>query len=176
MVLYAFTMIFYVMIFQIFNFVFVDESGIQKYHCRIKCRAKRGVKVYATKPGRKFKKTNVVAGLLYGNSGKKHVGVHCYAHSTNADFFEDWFEWQLLSEVPENSMIIMDNASFRRKHNLIEIAARYGVVVIFLPPYSPEFNPIEHSWANLKEWLNYNLCRFFSLDFAIDSFFESFRY
>ena len=161
----------YIQIFHVSNLVYVDESGVQKYHCRIKCRARRGVRVYAKKPGRRFKKTNVVAGLLYGGSGKKHIAVQCYDNSTNADFFEDWFEWQLLGEVPEHSMIIMDNASFHRKDKLIGIAARYGVCVLFLPPYSPELNPIEHSWANLKDWLKSNLNRFFSLDFAIESYF-----
>ena len=164
--------VFYVVIFKICNIVYVDESGVHRNHCRMKARAKRGVKIYAKKPGRKFKKTNVVAGLLYGIHGKKHIGVHCYAHSTNANFFEDWFEWQLLAEVPPYSMIILDNASFHRKNKLVEIAAKYDVVVLFLPPYSPEFNPIEHSWANLKNWLNLNSYRFFSLDFAIDSYFN----
>jgi transposase len=70
----------------------------------------------------------------------------------------------------------MDNASFHRKNKLIEIAARYGVCILFLPPYSPEFNPIEHSWANLKKWLEHNSHRFPSLDLAILSYFQYFHY
>jgi len=113
---------------------------------------------------------------LYGVSGKKHIAVHSYEHSTKAPFFEDWFEWQLISEIPENSMIILDNASFHRKQILCEIAARYGVVILFLPPYSPELNPIENSWANFKHWLNYNSNRFSILELAIDYFFYQYRY
>jgi len=113
---------------------------------------------------------------LYGVSGKKHIAVHSYEHSTKASFFEDWFEWQLISEIPENSMILLDNASFHRKQVLREIAARYGVVILFLPPYSPEFNPIEHSWANFKHWLKFHAARFSMLELAIDYYFYDCRY
>jgi transposase len=139
-------------------------------------RAKRGIKVYEKRPGKRVRKTNIVAGLLYGISGKKHLAVQSYEHSTNSQFFEDWFEWDLLAVVPENSIIIMDNASFHRKDNLIEIAGRYGVFILFLPPYSPEFNPIEKSWANFKQWLKYNFTRFSVLDIVIEYYFSEYRY
>ena len=163
-------------IFRVQNIVYVDESGLNRYYRRLYARAKRGVKVYDSKPGKRTKKTNIIAGLLYGVSGKKHVAVHSYPHSTKSEFFEDWFEWELLGEMPSNSIIIMDNASFHRKEKLIEIAARYGSVVVFLPPYSPQLNPIEKSWANFKQWLRYNLYRFPSIDFAINYYFTEYRY
>ena len=173
---YIITLLMYIAVFRVRNFVFVDESGLNRYYRRLYARAKRGVKVYDKKPGKRVKKTNIIAGLLYGTSGKKHVAVRSYGHSTNSAFFEDWFEWDLLGEIPENSIIIMDNASFHRKDILIEIAARYGSFVVFLPPYSPEFNPIEKSWANLKQWLKYHFDHFISLDFAIDYYFNEYRY
>ena len=154
------------------NFVFVDESGLNREYRRLYARAKRGVKVYAKKPGKRTKKTNIIAGLLYGVSGKKHIAVNSYSHSTKSGFFEDWFEWELLSQVPENSVIIMDNAPFHRKSQLAEIAAKYGVTVLFLPPYSPQFNPLEKSWANFKTWLKYNFNRFPIIDFAVDYYFN----
>jgi len=68
----------------------------------------------------------------------------------------------------------MGNASFHRKNVLIEIAAKYGVAVLFLLPYSPNLNPVEKSWANFKRWLNDNRVRFPSIDFAVDYFFANF--
>jgi len=153
------------------SIVYVDESGLNRYQRRELARARRGVKVRGVKPGKRFERINVIAGLL----GSKHVAVHTYGHSTTAAFFEEWFEWELLSEVPEGSVIIMDNASFHRKNKLHEIAARYGCAVLFLPPYSPEFNPIEKSWANLKHWLKDNSHRFPSIEFAIDWYFLVYR-
>jgi transposase len=152
------------------DFIFVDESGIHKPLVHERGWSKRGVKIHGTRPGRKFDRTNIIAGLF----GKKHIAVKTYKNRTNSAFFEDWFEWELLAEVPEFSVIVMDNARFHRKLKLQKIADRYGVFLLFLPPYSPDFNPIEKSWANLKKWLRKNLKFFPSLDFAIYYYFGCF--
>ena len=44
----------------------------------------------------------------------------------------------------------MDNAAFHKKEVLYQIAKKYSQELIFLPPYSPEYNPIEHTWSALK--------------------------
>ena len=149
------------------KFVFVDESGLNREYRRLYARAKRGVKVYEKKSGKQYKRTNIIAGLCEG----KHLAVQCYEHGTTAAFFEDWFEFELIPLLPENALVIMDNASFHRKNALLDIAIRYDINLLFLPPYSPQFNPIEHSWANFKEWLRYNSQRFPCFDFAVQSYF-----
>jgi hypothetical protein len=72
-----------------------------------------------------------------------------------------------LSIVPCGHWIIMDNASFHRKKKLQAIAERYGVNLLFLPAYSPDFNPIEKFWANMKKWLRKNIASFIDLRSAI---------
>ena len=156
-----------IVFFKISTFVYIDESGIHKHHQRDRARAKRGVKIHAEKSGKRTKKTNVIAGLC----NNKHIAVRCYEHSTNSAFFEEWFEWELLGEAPDRSAIVMDNASFHRKKQLKEIASRHGFYVLFLPPYSPDLNKIEKSWANLKHWLKDNAKCFPSLCFAIEQYF-----
>jgi len=79
----------------------------------------------------------------------------------------DWFEFDLLSVVPPGHTIIMDNASFHPKKELYKMADRYSVKLLFLPPYSPDFNPIEKFWANLKRWLRNFLCFYDSLHTAL---------
>jgi len=66
----------------------------------------------------------------------------------------------------------MDNASFHRKVKLQELAEKAGVGLIFLPAYSPDLNPIEKLWANMKRWLRNNLSYFNSLDIAIYQYFS----
>ena len=151
------------------NLVYVDETGVNREQRRLYARAHRGVRVYDKKSGKKGKRTNIIAGLCDG----KHLAVQCYGHSTTAVFFEDWFEFELIPVLPENALIILDNASFHRKQVLYDIANRYGVSVLFLPPYSPDLNPIEKSWANFKRWLIDNRSRFPSLDFAVDCYFSA---
>jgi transposase len=151
------------------SLVYVDESGIHKHYQRDQGRALRGVRIHGTKPGKRGKKTNVVAGLM----GKKHVAVQCYDHSMTSEFFEIWFEDKLITAIPKGSVIILDNASFHRKKQLYSIAGKHGVYVVFLPPYSPDFNLIEKSWANLKRWLIDNLSLFSSLASAIEVYFAA---
>jgi transposase len=147
--------------------VYVDESGLNRYYRREYARAKRGVRANGTVSGRKHSRTNIIGGLCEG----RHLAVQCYAHSTTSAFFFFFFEFELIPLLPENSIVILDNASWHRKNVLFDIAYRYDVCLLFLPPYSPDLNPIEHSWANFKRWLSYNFHRFPCLDFAVDSFF-----
>jgi transposase len=64
----------------------------------------------------------------------------------------------------------MDNARFHRKGELRKLA-RGKVRLLFLPPYSPEYNPIEESWANMKRYLRSNLRDYQSVGSAIYDFF-----
>jgi len=67
----------------------------------------------------------------------------------------------------------MDNASFHKKADLHRIAASYGCRVIFLPPYSPDKNPIEKKWAFLKNWLRIHAKEYETIQEADSAYFES---
>jgi transposase len=73
----------------------------------------------------------------------------------------------LLPETRKGDVVIMDNARFHNKKRLKEYARAYKVAIIFLPPYSPDYNPIEHVWANLKRFLRNTAFRFESIQQAI---------
>jgi transposase len=82
---------------------------------------------------------NVVGALC----GKDMLAQFCYAQTMIGEFFEQLFKKSLLNTVKKGCMIIMDNASFHRKKKLEEIATEGQVKLLFLPPYSSDFNPIE---------------------------------
>jgi transposase len=67
--------------------------------------------------------------------------------------FEKRFEFNPLNNVQTGRAIIMDRASFHRKKRLEEICGKADVHLLFLPAYSPDFNPIEKDWANMKRAL-----------------------
>lgn len=143
--------------------IYVDESGVSQLCSREYGRALRGKRVHSTIPGRKFARVNVVAGYCDGQI----LGEYCYRGSTTAKRFEDWFCDFLLPLTMVGDVIIMDNASFHNKKRLREFAQIYKVTLIFLPPYSPDYNLIEPVWANMKRFLrNTRLC-FHSLQSAI---------
>lgn len=130
--------------------VYVDETGFDQYYCRTHCYAKRGVIVDGNFSGKRFERTNLVAGLHDG----KLVGHKFFKHSANSLFFEDWFETHLLPSIPRKSIIVMDNATFHRKKILRRLARKTKCQVVFLPAYSPCLNPIEKWWANCKRFLS----------------------
>ena len=100
----------------------------------------------------------------------EYFAIECYKHTTNSDFFEDWFKNYLLKEIPKGYTVIMDNAKFHRKEILHKLA-RGNVRLLFLPPYSPDYNPIEKSWANMKQFLRDNLLKYQSVSSAIYDYF-----
>ncbi len=90
-----------------------------------------------------------------------------YDGTTDSILFEFWFENCLLKEVKPGSVIVLDNATFHKKSVLPDLAESYGCKVLFLPPYSPDLNPIEKKWAWLKRKLREILRCFESFDDAI---------
>lgn len=150
------------------SIVYVDECGIDQCLYREYARAPRGEKVVAKISGRKFKRTNIVAGICQG----EWVAPLEYSGTTDSVLFEYWFINCLLKEVDEGSVIILDNATFHKKSILPDLAKRYGCNVLFLPPYSPDLNPIENKWAWLKRKLREILQFYNSFDDALRNVFK----
>jgi transposase len=132
---------------------YVDECGIREDLKREHGRALRGKKVEDTKRGRAFHRVNVVAAEKHGKNGVRRIAPLCYQGTMTGERFEAWFKHHLLKAVRKGDTIIMDNARFHRKKVLAELCAIKKVHLLFLPPYSPDFNPIEKSWANMKSAL-----------------------
>jgi transposase len=91
----------------------------------------------------------------------------------NSILFIAWLEKMLIPELKAGQTVIMDNASFHKSpivKNLIEAA---GCKLVYLPPYSPDLNPIEKFWANLKRWINQNVPHMEDLHKAISFFFKN---
>ena len=124
----------------------MDECGIDQYLYREYARAFRGEKVFAKVSGKKFKRINIVAGICE----KRWIAPMEYSGTTDSVLFELWFENCLMREVEKGSTIVLDNATFHRKSVLPALAKKFECDILFLPPYSPELNPIEKKWAWLK--------------------------
>jgi len=101
------------------------------------------------------------------------LGEYCCKGSATAKIFEEWFCKSHLPETVHGDVVILDNASFHNKKRLKEYAAVYKVIVIFLPAYSPDYNPIEHIWANLKTFIRNSRREFNSTFSAIYWYFAT---
>ena len=150
--------------------MYTDESGVTARLAREYGRAERGKKVPGVKAGGKCQRTNVTAAPC----GGKRTAVRRYTGGTDAAFFERRFGGCPLKTVPRAGTAITDNASFHRKGALEEIIrkARRKVKILFPPPYSPEYNRIEKSRANMKRRLRDTLSNFPSVDAAVYDYFN----
>ena len=73
-----------------------------------------------------------------------------YTCNCDAKLVETWFEKMLIPQLSPDDVAVIDNASFHNKTRLRKLVENANCRLIFLPPYSPDFNPIEHFWAWMK--------------------------
>ncbi len=147
---------------------YVDETGIDTYLYREYAYAPKGEVIYGLISGRKYQRTGIVAAQMNG----KITAPLQYEGTMNSVLFEYWFEQCLLPVLPAKSVIVMDNAAFHRKSRLYSLAQNTEHTLVFLPPYSPNLNPIEHFWSWLKRQLRKILPIFGSFN---DALFECFQ-
>lgn len=108
----------------------------------------KGERSYAEQSGFKNERLSIVAGYVYGT--KELLAPFEFSGYMNAGLFNAWFEDVFCPELKPGQVIILDNASFHKSQELEEIAKDVGCYLVFLPPYSPDLNPIEKVWANFK--------------------------
>ena len=68
----------------------------------------------------------------------------------SSDVFHTWVVNDLLPNLPEGSVVVMDNATFHKWQDTQSVIREAGHILEFLPTYSPDLNPIEHKWAQVK--------------------------
>jgi len=99
-------------------------------------------------------RTNVIGALLASTL----LSVTLFTGTINADVFFAWLSQDLLPKLPPNSVIVMDNAAFHKRADSQQLIEQAGHLVEFLPPYSPDLNPIEHKWAQSKALRRQKAC------------------
>jgi putative transposase len=129
------------------NIVYFDESGFEAESYRPHGWAIRGTKIFGDISGNNRKKTN----LIMAQRGKEWLAPMLFEGSCETATVNYWLESMLLPELKEPSIIVMDNARFHNKKRINEILTAANHVLLPLPKYSPDFNPIERSFATLKK-------------------------
>lgn len=150
------------------NLVYIDESGIEMGICKDRGWGKKNEKLAGKKSGKYYQRTNIISGLV----NNKSIAPMVFSGSCNTEIFNAWVEQFLIKELKPGQYVIMDNASFHKSQKTIELIESVECKVIFLPPYSPNLNPIEKFWANMKRWIEHNIMNFNQLYDAIAYFFK----
>ncbi len=70
--------------------------------------------------------------------------------NVDADIFNLWLKEQLIPVLDKGAVLVMDRARFHRRSDTINIITDAEHILEYLPAYSPDYNPIEHTWAQAK--------------------------
>lgn len=126
--------------------VYVDEAGVDNTLVWPWGWSPKGAPCLGEKLGHKTHRVSMAAGLCCGQV----LAPLTFEGTCNADLIESWFEQQLLPVLVPGQVVILDNASFHRHTRLRALLEIKGCSLLPLPPYSPDFNAIEHLWPQTK--------------------------
>ena len=123
--------------------IYLDESGFSHDMPRTHGYSKRGKRCYGIQDWGAKGRTNII-GVMVGASLLTASLFQC---NINSDVFHAWTEQDLLPKLPKDAVIVMDNATFHKRQDTQEMIEKEGFILEYLPPYSPDLNPIEQKWA-----------------------------
>jgi transposase len=89
--------------------------------------------------------------FIAAQRGTQILAPFCYRGTCNTDLFNMWLKDFLIPELKPGQVVILDNAAFHKSRDTKKLVEEAGCRIFFLPPYSPDLNPIELVWANLKK-------------------------
>jgi transposase len=146
--------------------VFLDESGCNAAMTPRRARSPRGERVEGSKPFNRGDNVSIVGAIRLSGA----VTVRPYVGAINRSKFREFIERWLLPELRVGDVLVMDNLSVHKDPVAIAMLEGAGIRVLFQPPYSPEFNPIEMYWSAFKNALR--KCEARSLSALLTSIFQ----
>jgi transposase len=129
--------------------IFIDETGINLALTRIYARSVEGMRAYGERPHQRGQNVSLIGAIAL----KGFVGAMTVEGGTNGDVFRVFVEQILVPCLWPGAVVVMDNLSAHKVKGIQESIEASGASVIYLSPYSPDFNPIENCWSKLKEYL-----------------------
>ena len=129
--------------------MFIDETWAKTNMTRTRGRCRRGERLVDHVPHGHWKTTTLIAAM-----GDR--GVRCSMTldgAVNRDAFESFVRQVLVPGLKPGDVVVMDNLSSHKGPKVRELVEAAGATLLYLPPYSPDFNPIELAFAKLKALL-----------------------
>lgn len=127
--------------------VFLDESELNTSMTRSHAWVKKGREFIERMPMNWGKNLTLLGAMRLSG----WVLLSTMFASTNKDRFVAWLSTKLLPRLTPGDILVMDNLSAHKDPRVGPLCKRFGVRLIYLPPYSHDFNPIEPGWALQKQ-------------------------
>lgn len=131
------------------HLVFIDESAAKTNMTRLRGRALRGQRVHAYVPHGHWNTTTMIGSIRLDGT------TTCMAidGATTRDVFREYVRHVLCPTLRPGDIVIADNLSAHKDPESEALIEERGARLEFLPPYSPDFNPIEQMWSKVKTHL-----------------------
>jgi transposase len=129
--------------------VFVDESGAHTQMTRRCGRSPIGQRLVCSVPHGHYQTTTMVAAVRLKGSRAPWL----FGGAMNGELFLAWVKQGLVPCLKRGDVVIMDNLSTHKVAGVREAIEEAGARLEYLPPYSPDFNPIENLWSKVKQGL-----------------------
>ena len=131
------------------NLIFIDESGVNLSLTRLFARADKGKRAHSKRPMKRGKNVSLIGAI-----GLKGVITQIsLIGATDGLTFEAFISQKLVPQLWEGAYVIMDNCSIHKSQEIEALIQAAGANLIYLPPYSPDFSPIENCWSKIKSIL-----------------------
>ena len=131
------------------RFVFVDEMGANTSLSVLRAWSRRGERAHCSVPRNRGKNTTLLASISVEGMGPTLAveGV------TDGKVFEAYLEGVLAPSLRRGQIVVMDNLSVHKSERIKELIEERGCELLYLPPYSPDLNPIEEAFSKIKRIL-----------------------
>jgi len=129
--------------------IFIDETGASTKLARRYGRCRRGQRLDAALPYGHWKATTFVGGL----TSRGFIAPYVLDGAMDGRTFRAWTEQMLAPNLAPGDVVSMDNLAAHKVHGVREAIEARGAELRYLPPYSPDLNPIENAFAKLKAFL-----------------------
>jgi len=131
------------------NLVFLDETGVLLGLTRTYARSASGSRVYDLKPFDRGARVTVIGAI----SCKKVVALMTWDGAMDASGFQVFIKKCLVPQLWRGAVVVMDNLPADKIASIVPLVEAVGAKVLNLSPDSPDFNPIELWWSQLKSFL-----------------------
>jgi transposase len=129
--------------------IYLDESGVTTSMTRLYGRASGGGRIYEGTPDSRWKILTILGAL----SMRGMIAAMTIEEATDGDIFLAYLDHCLCPQLREGDVVVMDNLSSHKVDGVEQRMKKCGAEVLYLPPYSPDLNPIEKAWSKLKTLL-----------------------
>jgi transposase len=131
------------------HLIYLDESGVSTQMTRLYARCAGGQRIHESTPDGRWKILTILGAI----STRGMIATMTIEAATDREIFLAYLDHVLCPQLRPGDVVVMDNLSSHKVAGVRERIEAVGAHVLYLPPYSPDLNPIEKVWSKLKQLL-----------------------